>query len=147
MPQLDSIRGIAIGLVIVEHLGGPFVRVHFPLSAGALGVNLFFVLSGFLISGILFAEAFDSLALRYVGRISYTLYLTHAFLLEFLRLPAIVARTGELPLPVLALASLVLSFAIATVSWFLFEQPLLRMAHRVTWPRAGVEPGRTVSHI
>jgi peptidoglycan/LPS O-acetylase OafA/YrhL len=56
MPHLDSVRAIAIGLVIVEHLGGPFVRIHFPLRAGALGVNLFFVLSGFLISGLLFTE-------------------------------------------------------------------------------------------
>jgi peptidoglycan/LPS O-acetylase OafA/YrhL len=55
MLQLDSVRAIAIGLVIIEHLGGPVVREHFPLSAGALGVDLFFVLSGFLISGNLFA--------------------------------------------------------------------------------------------
>ena len=53
---LNSVRAIAIGLVIVEHLAGPVVRVHFPLRAGALGVNLFFVLSGFLISGLLFTE-------------------------------------------------------------------------------------------
>ncbi|RWN29818.1 hypothetical protein [Mesorhizobium sp.] len=49
-PQLDGLRAIAAGLVGVEHFGGPRVRTHFPIGAGALGVQLFFVLSGFLIT-------------------------------------------------------------------------------------------------
>lgn len=49
-PQLDGLRAIAIGLVGIEHFGGPWVRTHFPIGAGALGVHLFFVLSGFLIT-------------------------------------------------------------------------------------------------
>jgi len=59
MPHLDSLRALAISLVLVEHFGGPLVRAYLPLSAGALGVDLFFVLSGFLISGIFLAE-FDA---------------------------------------------------------------------------------------
>lgn len=60
VPQLDAIRGIAISLVIVWHLA------NFKTSPGSLeayflkslfliwaGVDLFFVLSGFLIGGIL----------------------------------------------------------------------------------------------
>ncbi|ACL61611.1 acyltransferase family protein [Methylobacterium nodulans] len=49
-PQLDGLRAIAIGLVGIEHYGGPLVHEHFPISAGAVGVHLFFVLSGFLIT-------------------------------------------------------------------------------------------------
>jgi peptidoglycan/LPS O-acetylase OafA/YrhL len=49
-PQLDGLRAIAIGLVGIEHFGGPWVRGHFPIGPGALGVHLFFVLSGFLIT-------------------------------------------------------------------------------------------------
>ncbi|WP_160321741.1 acyltransferase family protein [Bradyrhizobium pachyrhizi] len=53
---LDAIRGVAIGLVLIRHL---IVEVHhdslfaklFVLSA--CGVDLFFVLSGFLLGGIL----------------------------------------------------------------------------------------------
>ena len=56
MPQLDTLRALAIACVLIEHLGGPVARRWFPLDAGAIGVDLFFVLSGFLISGILFAE-------------------------------------------------------------------------------------------
>jgi peptidoglycan/LPS O-acetylase OafA/YrhL len=52
IPQLDSIRTIAVLLVIIHHwLPKSFFLNYIP--NGALGVNLFFVLSGFLITGIL----------------------------------------------------------------------------------------------
>jgi peptidoglycan/LPS O-acetylase OafA/YrhL len=55
-PQLDGLRAIAIGLVGIEHYGGPLVHDYFPIGAGALGVHLFFVLSGFLITRNLMAR-------------------------------------------------------------------------------------------
>jgi len=63
MPELDSIRGIAILAVLLFHaFVWQYGNFHFgPLAKqflaatqpGELGVNLFFVLSGFLITGIL----------------------------------------------------------------------------------------------
>jgi peptidoglycan/LPS O-acetylase OafA/YrhL len=47
--QLDGVRFIAVGLVLVDHL---FVAIN-NIPFGALGVTIFFVLSGFLISRIL----------------------------------------------------------------------------------------------
>ncbi len=48
---LDLLRGVAIALVVAFHSpGGEAIRV------GWVGVDLFFVLSGFLISGLLFKE-------------------------------------------------------------------------------------------
>jgi peptidoglycan/LPS O-acetylase OafA/YrhL len=47
--SLDVLRGIAVLLVLICHYSPVFVF-------GGLGVDLFFVLSGFLISGLLFSE-------------------------------------------------------------------------------------------
>jgi peptidoglycan/LPS O-acetylase OafA/YrhL len=62
MPELDSLRGIAVLMVLFLHGMAPPLnadlsrlgRVIFSVSHyGGVGVNLFFVLSGFLITGIL----------------------------------------------------------------------------------------------
>jgi peptidoglycan/LPS O-acetylase OafA/YrhL len=59
IPELDGIRGIAILMVVALHFGVPastgFVRD--ALGLGWAGVDLFFVLSGFLITGILLDSA------------------------------------------------------------------------------------------
>lgn len=63
MPELDTLRGIAVSMVVLFHgfgftyglkglSGIPRILVGLTL-AGWTGVNLFFVLSGFLITGIL----------------------------------------------------------------------------------------------
>src|SRR6478672_7609931 len=48
-PALDGLRGVAIAAVVLYHAGGP---VH----GGYLGVDLFFALSGFLITTLLVDE-------------------------------------------------------------------------------------------
>jgi peptidoglycan/LPS O-acetylase OafA/YrhL len=62
IPQLDGLRGVAIAIVVIFHYvnaafaaGAPrFVAVLLrPTSLGWSGVDLFFILSGFLIGGIL----------------------------------------------------------------------------------------------
>lgn len=59
-PALDGLRGVAIGLVICGHT----MRQIFPL-AGWIGVDVFFVLSGYLITSILLRE------LQETGQISF----------------------------------------------------------------------------
>jgi len=49
MVQLDGLRAIAVCLVMTYH----WIRPAIPVNLGDLGVDLFFVLSGFLITGIL----------------------------------------------------------------------------------------------
>ena len=62
IPALDGVRGIAISFVLADHLlwsnpnigSNRLTHILFSLhSCGWLGVDLFFVLSGFLITGIL----------------------------------------------------------------------------------------------
>lgn len=52
LPQLDALRAFAILAVLVEHWAGG-LREWVPIGGGTLGVDLFFTLSGFLITGIL----------------------------------------------------------------------------------------------
>ena len=57
-PGLDSVRGLAVAAVVAYHLG--------YLSGGFLGVDVFFVLSGYLVTGLALSERDEtgSLGLR-----------------------------------------------------------------------------------
>ena len=55
IPQLDAVRGLAILVVMVHNTSPKYPILHLQqlFSDGWMGVDLFFVLSGFLITGIL----------------------------------------------------------------------------------------------
>ncbi len=55
IPSLDGLRAVSITLVIVFHLWGMEMGGAFA-GVGNLGVRIFFVISGFLITGLLFKE-------------------------------------------------------------------------------------------
>ena len=67
IPSLDGLRAISIGIVFVSHAG-------FEVIPGGLGVSIFFVISGFLITTLLRVEGEDT------GRISMRdFYVRRAF--------------------------------------------------------------------
>ena len=51
LPALDGLRAVAVGVVMLYHFTGN------PWIPGDLGVGLFFVISGFLITLLLMREA------------------------------------------------------------------------------------------
>jgi peptidoglycan/LPS O-acetylase OafA/YrhL len=52
LPQLDGLRGVAVSLVVLFHYAPNLPVIGYVASRGWIGVDLFFVLSGFLIGGI-----------------------------------------------------------------------------------------------
>jgi len=58
IPSLDGLRAVSIGLVLFAHLCGTanFPVGHEVFNTGNLGVRVFFIISGFLITGILLRE-------------------------------------------------------------------------------------------
>ena len=121
MPQLDAIRAIAVSAVMLHHFGSSAISRYFP--NGLFGVRLFFVLSGFLITGILLRQR-DRLASgdATLSGIARTFYLSRA-----LRL---------LPLYYLTLAVIgpMLSHALGTGwLWHVFYATNLCVAYTGTW--------------
>jgi peptidoglycan/LPS O-acetylase OafA/YrhL len=103
-PSLDGLRAVAITLVMAEHAKLGVAR------AGGLGVDVFFVLSGFLITGLLTAEQTRS------GRISFrAFYLRRASRLYPALIAlvtvggAVVAHEQKAPLRTLVKAGLIAS--------------------------------------
>jgi peptidoglycan/LPS O-acetylase OafA/YrhL len=108
IPSLDGIRGIAVLMVLVYHavvFGG--FTAHSRLDSvfnaatktGWIGVDLFFVLSGFLITGILYDSRRDDHYFRtfYVRRFLRIVPVYYAFLLLYLLLGERVIPGTEAP--------------------------------------------------
>jgi peptidoglycan/LPS O-acetylase OafA/YrhL len=79
-PSLDGLRTIAVGIVLAAHGGVSYFR------SGGVGVDIFFVLSGFLITNILASEwsangsiSFRNFYVRRFLRLAPCLFLTCAF--------------------------------------------------------------------
>jgi peptidoglycan/LPS O-acetylase OafA/YrhL len=106
VPALDGIRGLAILMVTAyrfnlgpEYNTLPGSLLFRVLSRGHLGVDLFFVLSGFLITGILFDAKDRSLYFRtfYARRALRIFPLYYGFLfVTLVVLPKLVGATGPL---------------------------------------------------
>ena len=91
-PELEGLRAVAVGLVLLYHAGLP--KFH----GGYVGVDVFFVLSGFLITGLILRE------LRATGRIDLPQF--YARRARRLLPAAAVALAGTLVLSVLLLPPL-----------------------------------------
>lgn len=59
-PALDGIRGVAMAVVMLTHYTALHPSLHRWLGGGFVSVEVFFVLSGFLITSLLLAEVEDT---------------------------------------------------------------------------------------
>lgn len=88
MPQLDGIRAIAVWCVFVAHWAGPTLGHLLPW--GELGVDAFFVLSGYLITKILLGSR-DRHSFRDGMRLFYARRILRIFPIYFLLVAVLLA--------------------------------------------------------
>lgn len=105
IPALDAIRGLAIVLVTLYRFGGGSDGIARAIespgivSLGARGVDLFFVLSGFLITGILFdAKAKDGYFRNFYIRRALRIFPLYYGALVLILIVAPIAA-GKMPAP------------------------------------------------
>jgi peptidoglycan/LPS O-acetylase OafA/YrhL len=87
IPQLDAVRGVAILLVILHNQSNAFpsLRLDGLFANGWMGVDLFFVLSGFLITGILIdTKSADGYFKNFYARRCLRIWPLYAALLVFM---------------------------------------------------------------
>jgi len=170
VPELDGLRGLAILLVLVYHYTGG-ADAHFSfwprhilgaLSIGWSGVDLFFVLSGFLIGGILLdarnspryfrafymRRVFRILPIYYVWTLLYGVLLLYVLWREPGRFPLSLNDLSQVPLHLLFLQNIWFTRLFFPSVWFavtwslaveeqfyLITPPLIRFfdVRKVTW--------------
>jgi peptidoglycan/LPS O-acetylase OafA/YrhL len=129
--ELDGVRGIACLTVLIWHyfiatveLGGTSIAVHMGgwSILGPSGVDLFFVLSGFLISGILFDNRNSPNYFKtfYVRRICRIFPVYYVMVLSFILVRSMVSPDSAFylwllkdPMPTAAYATFTQNFAMA----------------------------------
>ena len=115
-PDVEGLRAVAVGVVLLYHAGVPFAR------GGYVGVDVFFVISGFLITGLLVRELekTDGISLgRFYSRRAKRLLPLTVVVLAFVVLVALAlplydpVRMDELSLGVIACALYVMNWLLA----------------------------------
>jgi len=125
MPQLDGLRFLAIAGVMIQHnwRPGPMPWIFGRLDYAETGVRLFFVLSGFLITGILLRGR----AAATVAATSRLSTLRNFYVRRFLRIFPVYYAT------LLAVVLLDISPARQIWPWLVTYTTNIYIWHRVAW--------------
>ena len=150
IPTLDGWRAVAIGLVMASHatdafrswLAGFGIAYAFPIDLGTLGVQIFFALSGFLITTkMLDSEARGGFSMRefYVRRVFRILPAS----MLFLALMGLLALAGVFDFTLgrwLSTVFFLANYSPATPSWYLghFWSLAVEEHFYLLWPLAFV---------
>ena len=139
---------LALYVIVATPIGGPLtftLATPFELlvkHVGFAAIAIFLLLPGFLgrwDTGSAWARMLRNPVVVYLGTISYGIFLWHLVLLRLL------IEIFDLPVfngwfvPIW-LATIVVSVAAASVSWFLIERPIQRLTHRRWGSRTGSVP-------
>ncbi|MGX5655288.1 acyltransferase family protein [Geodermatophilus nigrescens] len=148
LATLDGLRGIAVLLVVGDHALGAFTdeghlvpRALSAVTSGAVGVTLFFVLSGYLITGILTRERARSGRVRFGAfYMRRTLRILPAFYV-FLTVVALLAMAGLVDVTAAQLLSaglFVWDYSPAADGWWLGHTWSLAIEEQfyLLWPLA-----------
>ncbi len=115
-PDIEGLRAVAIAAVLLCHAGVPF------LAGGYVGVDVFFVVSGFLITRLLLAELdrTDSISLRrFYARRAKRLLPLSALLLAFVGVVSLLVYS---PVHAVEVAGDIISSATYTANWHFAAQ-------------------------
>jgi|CXWL01.1.fsa_nt_gi peptidoglycan/LPS O-acetylase OafA/YrhL len=125
-----------VGIRATEHLA---YRLPADLGMALISVSLVFLA---ISSGpSLIRRGLELAPLRFIGRISYGIYLYHLFLIAIGRMIAREQYVPELPRGFsMFVAYSALSILIATASWYLIEAPINRQKRRFPYPPKGTNP-------
>jgi len=131
LTPLVSMAILALYLLIVRVFDGR------PTIWESIAVPLM-IASTMLRPGSIAGRLLESAPMRWLGRLSYSLYLWELFFV-FRGVPQTLGVAQRFPF------NLVLTFACACGSYYLVERPLIRLGHRLTPrdPRRGVRRERT----
>jgi peptidoglycan/LPS O-acetylase OafA/YrhL len=121
---------LALGAVYAMILPNmPLLAAHMPADAMYLAGSAAMV--ALAVAGGRWTQALDSRPFAWLGKVSYSLYLTHNIVL----LAAVHLLFGRVGGSTLLLVVVVASLVVAAIAWRLVEAPAMRLAARVSASR------------
>jgi peptidoglycan/LPS O-acetylase OafA/YrhL len=117
--------GLVIGVLLTALIA--LLALNPPLQTGVEGFLVPAILIGTVLNpGLWLSRILETSPMRWVGRISYSLYIWQQLFLGTIRRPLPLGVLQEFPLNILAV------FVCAATSYYLLERPLVRIGHSLS---------------
>ena len=117
--------GLAIGGLLLALIA--LISLHPPLQTGYESFLVPLILIGTVLNpGLLLSRILENPALRWIGKISYSLYIWQQLFLGTIQRPLPLGILQTFPLNIVAV------FACAATSYYLLERPFIRIGHSLS---------------
>ena len=117
--------GLIIGVLLLMLIS--LIALNPPLQTGLESFLVPLILIGTVLNpGLLFSRILETSPLRWIGKISYSLYIWQQLFLGTIRGPLPLGRLQEFPLNIVAV------FVCAAASYYLLERPLVAIGHSLS---------------